>query len=70
VVITADPASACCSTLARMGADREKTQRPLRLQSPYPQPQQLLVGYAHDMDMDSAGRVLLPPMLRKFRRTG
>ena len=27
---------------------------------------QLLVGYAHDMDMDSAGRVLLPPMLRKF----
>jgi MraZ protein len=26
----------------------------------------LLVGYAHDMDMDSAGRVLLPPMLRKF----
>ena len=27
---------------------------------------QLLVGYAHDMEMDSAGRVLLPPMLRKF----
>jgi MraZ protein len=27
---------------------------------------QLLVGYAHDMDMDGAGRVLLPPMLRKF----
>lgn len=27
---------------------------------------QLMVGYAHDMDMDAAGRVLLPPMLRKF----
>ncbi len=27
---------------------------------------QLLVGYAHDMDMDGAGRILLPPMLRKF----
>jgi len=27
---------------------------------------QLLVSYAHDMDMDGAGRVLLPPMLRKF----
>ena len=27
---------------------------------------QLLVGYAHDMEMDSAGRVLLPPMLRKL----
>jgi len=27
---------------------------------------QLLVGYAHDIEMDSAGRVLLPPMLRKF----
>ncbi len=27
---------------------------------------QLLVGYAHDMEMDGAGRVLLPPMLRKF----
>ena len=27
---------------------------------------QLLVGYAHDMEMDSAGRLLLPPMLRKF----
>ncbi len=27
---------------------------------------QLLVGYAHDVDMDGAGRVLLPPMLRKF----
>ncbi len=26
----------------------------------------LMVGYAHDMDMDAAGRVLLPPMLRKF----
>lgn len=27
---------------------------------------QLLVGYAHDMDMDNAGRILLPPMLKKF----
>ena len=27
---------------------------------------QLLVGYAHDIEMDSAGRVLLPPMLKKF----
>ncbi len=27
---------------------------------------QLLVGYAHDMDMDGAGRILLPPMLKKF----
>ena len=27
---------------------------------------QLMVGYAHDMDMDGAGRILLPPMLRKF----
>jgi MraZ protein len=27
---------------------------------------QLLVGYAHDMEMDGAGRILLPPMLRKF----
>lgn len=27
---------------------------------------QLLVGYAHDIEMDGAGRVLLPPMLRKF----
>lgn len=27
---------------------------------------QLLIGYAHDTDMDSAGRVLLPPMLRQF----
>ena len=27
---------------------------------------QLMVGYAHDMEMDGAGRILLPPMLRKF----
>jgi MraZ protein len=27
---------------------------------------QLMVGYAHDIEMDGAGRVLLPPMLRKF----
>ncbi|MEW6119275.1 MAG: division/cell wall cluster transcriptional repressor MraZ [Pseudomonadota bacterium] len=27
---------------------------------------QLLVGYAHDMEMDGAGRILLPPMLKKF----
>ena len=27
---------------------------------------QLLVGYAHDMEMDGAGRVLPPPMLRRF----
>lgn len=27
---------------------------------------QLLVGYAHDIEMDGAGRVLLPPMLKKF----
>jgi MraZ protein len=27
---------------------------------------QLMVGYAHDMEIDAAGRVLLPPMLKKF----
>jgi MraZ protein len=27
---------------------------------------QLLVGYAHDIEVDAAGRVLLPPMLKKF----
>lgn len=27
---------------------------------------QLMVGYAHDMDMDAAGRILLPAMLRRF----
>jgi MraZ protein len=27
---------------------------------------QLMIGYAQDMDMDSAGRILLPPMLRDF----
>jgi MraZ protein len=27
---------------------------------------QLLVGYAHDIEMDGAGRILLPPMLKKF----
>jgi MraZ protein len=25
-----------------------------------------MVGYAHDMEIDAAGRVLLPPMLKKF----
>ncbi len=28
--------------------------------------QRLLVGHAHELDMDAAGRILLPPMLRQF----
>jgi len=28
--------------------------------------QRLVLGYASDMDMDSSGRVLLPPSLRKY----
>lgn len=28
--------------------------------------QRLLVGHAHEIDMDAAGRILLPPMLRQF----
>jgi MraZ protein len=28
--------------------------------------QRLLVGHAHELDMDTAGRILLPPMLRQF----
>lgn len=27
---------------------------------------QLMIGYAQEMEMDGAGRILLPPMLRKF----
>lgn len=27
---------------------------------------QLMIGYAQEMEMDDAGRILLPPMLRKF----
>lgn len=27
---------------------------------------QLMIGYAQEMEMDVAGRILLPPMLRKF----
>jgi MraZ protein len=25
-----------------------------------------MIGYAQEMEMDGAGRILLPPMLRKF----
>ncbi len=28
--------------------------------------QRLLVGHAHELDMDAAGRILLPPMLRQY----
>lgn len=28
--------------------------------------QRLLVGHAHELEMDAAGRILLPPMLRQF----
>jgi MraZ protein len=67
VVVTADPSQ--CLLLYPL-PEWEPIEKKLNALSDFNSKtrslKQLLVGYAHDMEMDSAGRVLLPPMLRKF----
>jgi MraZ protein len=67
VVITADPSQ--CLLLYPLPEWEPIQTKVNALSDLYPRTRslkQLMVGYAHDVDMDSAGRVLLPPMLRKF----
>lgn len=67
VVVTADPTR--CLLLYPLPAWEPVEQRLNGLSDFDPRTRslkQLMVGYAHDMEMDSAGRVLLPAMLKKF----
>lgn len=68
VVVTIDPASKCL--LLYPLTEWEQIQEKLdKLPSFQPQArrlQRLLVGHATDLDVDSAGRILLPAPLREF----
>ena len=48
---------------ARMGTSGAKAQQPFQQIRSL---QRLLVGNASDVEMDGAGRILLPPLLRQF----
>jgi MraZ protein len=67
IVVTADPSE--CLLLYPL-SEWEPIEKKLSGLSDFnPQTRsikQLMIGYAQDMDMDSAGRILLPPMLRDF----
>jgi MraZ protein len=67
IVVTADPSE--CLLLYPL-SEWEPIEKKLAGLSDFnPQTRsikQLMIGYAQDMDMDSAGRILLPPMLRDF----
>jgi len=67
VVVTADP-SQCLLIypLPEWGPIEQKLNTLSDFDTRTRSLKQLMVGYAHDIDMDGAGRVLLPPMLRKF----
>lgn len=67
VVVTADPAR--CLLLYPLPEWEPIEKRLTGLSGFNPQIralQRLLVGHAHELDMDTAGRILLPPMLRQF----
>lgn len=70
VVVTIDPASRCL--LLYPLSEWERIQEKLdKLPSFQPQArrlQRLLVGHATDLDIDSAGRILLPIPLRDFAK--
>ena len=70
VVVTIDPASRCL--LLYPVQEWEQIQQKLdKLPSFQPQArrlQRLLVGHATDLDLDSAGRILLPGPLRDFAK--
>lgn len=67
VVVTADPTR--CLLLYALPEWEPIEKKLTRLSDFDPRTRglkQLLVGYAHDTEMDTAGRILLPPMLKKF----
>lgn len=67
IVVTADPSE--CLLLYPL-SEWEPIEKKLSGLSDFnPQTRsikQLMIGYAQDMEMDGAGRILLPPMLRDF----
>ena len=67
VILTADPGG--CLLLYAV-SDWEPIEKKLATLSDFDERTRsiklLLVGNAHDMEMDGAGRVLVPPMLRRF----
>lgn len=67
VVVTADPGQ--CLLLYPLPEWEPIEKRLTALSGFNPQIralQRLLIGHAHELDMDTAGRILLPPMLRQF----
>lgn len=71
LVLTADP-SRCLLLYPR--AQWEPIQARLMSLSSFSEPirslQRLLVGHADDVEMDSAGRILVPPALRQYASLG
>ena len=69
IVITADPGG--CLLLYPLAAWEPIQARLMSLSSfnePIRSLQRLLVGYADDVEIDTAGRILVPPALRRYAR--
>ncbi len=67
VVVTADPSGCLLLYPQSEWESIEKKLAGLSDFNPHTRSiKQLMIGYAHDMEMDGAGRILLAPMLRDF----
>ena len=69
IVVTADPGG--CLLLYPLAAWEPIQAQLMRLSSfnePIRNLQRLLVGYADDVEIDTAGRILVPPALRRYAR--